>query len=236
MKATKLPPTRKQPENGSTDKPIELPALNIGTVEIKLESLSPLIVLRFSEKAQNQMLSKQTGEASAGKELKDPLQLFKQSSYKDRDGFLFPAVCFKAACVSCANDIEEKQTEMRRAFHVHGDVGGEFVRIIAPPITEPITEWDAKYRSELEWEHSHGCSMRMDPVRNASGVADLRFRSFFPTWSMKLRIDFNRNILSLEQLLMLFTVAGFGNGVGEWRVGAKQSKTGTYGRWKIASE
>jgi len=235
MKATKLPPTRKE-SNGSTDKPIQLPALNIGTVRIRLESLSPLIVLRFSEKAQNMMLNKQTGEASAGKEPKNPLELFRQAAYRDGDGFLFPAVCFKAACVSCANDIEEKQTEMRRAFHVHGDVGGEFVRIIAPPITSPVTEWDEKYADELKWEHAHGCSMRMDPVRNASGVADLRFRAFFPTWAMNLSIDYNQNIISLEQLLMLFTVAGFGNGVGEWRVGAKQSKTGTYGRWKIASE
>jgi len=236
MKATKLPPTRKSNGSPQIDKPIALPALNIGNVKIRVESLSPLIVLRFSEKAQTMMLNKQTGEASAGKELKNPLELFRQAAYKDDQGFLFPAVCFKAACVSCANDIEEKQTEMRRAFHVHGDVGGEFVRIIAPPITSPVTEWDEKFKDELTWEHSHGCSMRMDPVRNASGVADLRFRAFFPTWAMNLSIDYNQNIISLEQLLMLFTVAGFGNGVGEWRVGAKQSKTGTYGRWKIASE
>lgn len=236
MKATKLPSTRKTTENGEPIGPIRLPALNIGTVDIRLESISPLIVLRFSEKAQNQMLDKQTGEATAGKEPKNPLELFKQAAYRDDKGFLFPAVCFKAACVSCANDIEEKQTEMRRAFFVRGDVGGEFVRIMAPPITSPVTEWDSTYKQDLEWEHAHGCSMRMDPVRNASGVADLRFRAFFPVWSIQLRIDFNKNMLTLEQLLMLFTAAGFGNGVGEWRPGAKQSKTGTYGRWKIAGE
>lgn len=212
--------------------PIALPEMHIKTVSFRLESLSPLMVLRFSEKAKNTMLAKQTGEAKAGREKKDPLALFKESYYSDKDGFLMPSVCFKAAAVACANDIEQKQTEMRRAFHVRN----EFVRIDAPPITSPISEWDSKHAKELVWEHQHGCSMRCDPVRNATGVADLRFRSFFPTWSVTLEIDFNEAIISLEQLMMLYNVAGFGNGVGEWRPGSKESKTGTFGRWRIASK
>jgi hypothetical protein len=237
MKTAKLPSTR--PSNGKPGKLIEknvdikLPGLNVRTTKIRLVSTSGLIVLRFSEKAQGKMLAKHTGEASAGQEDKDPVALFKDAAYKDEEGFLFPSVCFKAACVSCANDVEQKQTEMRRAFHVTGDVSPEFARIQAPPITTSLTEWDQKYLADLKWEHAHGCSMRMDPVRNANGGADLRFRAFFPTWAVDLLVEYNANMISLEQLTQLFVVAGFGNGVGEWRVGAKQSKTGTFGRWKV---
>lgn len=218
--------------NGRTNTPIDrtinLPAMKINTLVVTLIGQSPLCVLRFSEKAKNMMLAKQMGEAASGKEPKDPLQLFKDSYYADKDGFLFPSICFKAACVASANDIEFKQTEMRRAFHICG----EFVRIDAPPITE-MSEWDSKYAKELKWEHERGCSMRCDPVRNASGVADLRFRSFFKTWRVTLRTDYNAAMITEEQLLMLLTVAGFGNGVGEWRPGSKMSKTGTWGRWKL---
>ena len=216
-------------QNGNIGKPISLPAMNIKTVDVPIYGVTPLMVLRFSEKARNMMLAKQMGEAKAGKVNKEPLALFKEAAYRDEDGFIFPSVCFKAAAVACANDIEMKQTEMRRAFHVCG----EYVRIEAPAITKPVTEWDEKFKKDLVWEHKHGCSMRCDSVRLASGVADLRFRAWFPQWQTVLRIDYNESIISLEQLLMLYTVAGFGNGVGEWRPGSKESKTGTYGRWKL---
>ncbi len=59
----------KDRSNGNaTGTAIALPEMNIKTVQIRLESISPLMVLRFSEKARNTMLAKQTGEAKAGRE------------------------------------------------------------------------------------------------------------------------------------------------------------------------
>ena len=214
--------------------------MNIKHVSIPIIGVSPLIVLRFSEKARNMMLDKQEGKAKSGKTPKKPLDLFKDSYYRDKNGFLMPSICFKAAGVNCANDIEEKQTEMRRAFFVNGiqcpGISGNMgVRIVAPPLAEEnFSEWDIKHKSELKWEHSLGCSMTHAMVRNASGVADIRFRACWPVWTATLEIEFNESIISLEKLLMLFTVAGFGNGVGEWRPASKESKTGTMGRWKLA--
>lgn len=217
--------------SGST--PVRLPAMHIRQVKIPIIGVTSLLVLRFSEKARNMMLGKQMGEAKAGKEPKDPLALFKESYYADKEGFTFPSVCFKAAGVNCANDIEEKQTEMRRAFFVLGD----WVRIEAEPLKkEDWSEWDHKHEKDLKWEHEHGCSMVHAMVRNASGVADIRFRSCFPHWKATLPIEFNEAIISLEKLMMLMTVAGFGNGIGEWRPASKESKTGTHGRWKLLSD
>lgn len=220
--------------NGRTTTPvaetIKLPRMHIDNVTVTLIGTSQLCVLRISQKTTATLLAKHMGTAEAGKVNKVPLQLFKDSYYANTQGFLFPSICFKAACVACANDIELKQTEMRRAFHVCD----EFVRIEAPPL-EPLEmeEWDHTFAKELEWEHARGCSMRARPVRNTTGVIDIRIRAHFPKWKATLHIDYNTAMISREQLLMLLTVAGFGNGVGEWRVGAPKSKTGTWGRWVI---
>ncbi len=230
MKTLQTPVKRgTKPGNGKVETLIDLPALKIGTTEINIIGESPLMVLRFSKKIENQLLEKHRGKATAGKSDKDPLQLFKDAYYADGEGFLFPSVCFKAAAVNCANDIDLKQTEMRRAFHVCG----EFVRIEAPPIKTPLTDLDREFVKEIKWEHEHGCSMRSDPVRNANGNPDIRIRAWFPTWRTKLKVQFNESIISLERLLMLFRAAGFGNGVGEWRPASKESKTGTFGRFRL---
>jgi hypothetical protein len=227
------PVTETNGEANKTTTPIRLPEMHIKQVKIPIVGVTSLLVLRFSEKARNMMLGKQMGEAKAGKEPKEPLALFKDSYYKDEEGFIFPSVCFKAAGVNCANDIEEKQTEMRRAFFVLGD----WVRIESGPLEKKDwSEWDYKYEKDLTWEHEHGCSMVHAMVRNASGVADIRFRSCFPHWKATLYVEFNEAIISVDKLLMLFTVAGFGNGIGEWRPASKESKTGTHGRWRIATD
>jgi hypothetical protein len=230
---TTTPTTTPEANGNGESTPVRLPAMLVRQVKIPIIGVTSLLVLRFSEKARNMMLGKQMGEAKAGKEPKDPLALFKESYYSDKDGFIFPSVCFKAAGVNCANDIEEKQTEMRRAFFVLGD----WVRIEAPPLEkEHWSEWDHKYAKDLKWEHEHGCSMVHAMVRNASGVADIRFRSCFPVWKATLPVEFNEAIITLEKLMMLMTVAGFGNGIGEWRPASKESKTGTHGRWRLMSD
>jgi hypothetical protein len=49
------------------------------------------------------------------------------------------------------------------------------------------------------------------------GVADLRYRGEFKKWSCRLRIRYNARVLSEDQILNLFEIAGFAIGVGEHR-------------------
>ena len=51
---------------------IELPPLNIQTIQLMLVGDSPLIVHAWSEKAKRQMLDKQMKKATKAKEAKDP--------------------------------------------------------------------------------------------------------------------------------------------------------------------
>lgn len=184
---------------------IELPELKKHHVQIRLIGDSPLIMHRFSEKARKEMLDKMMGKAKAGKEAYDPIMEYENSMYRTEDGSPgFPAIGFKAAAVNAANDAGIQKVLARRAFHVIG----EFVPIEGEPV------------------------MREDVVRIGMGTSTVRHRAEFKHWAATLDVVFNSGIISLEQLINLFQIAGFGVGVGEWR----PEKDGTFGTFHVAGE
>jgi len=221
--------------NGGTkqsETTIILPQLAIKEVRLQIVGTNAVIVHAWSEKAAKIMLGNQTGTASAGRKKKSPVEDFYGSLYAlpDDQGYGIPAVNFKACAVTAAPDVELAMTEMRRAFHVEG----ELLKIKAPPLAENwFTAEDKEYQRELAPAHKHGASMRRDFVRLASGVADIRFRGQFPIWEVELPIRFNERVVSLEQLVNLFNVAGFGCGIGEWRPSSPKVKSGSYGTFKV---
>jgi hypothetical protein len=203
--------------------------LDVHKLEITVVGTSPLVVHAWSDKAKKIMLDKQKGVASSGKEHKNPVQDFKASLYRlpDDSGFGFPTVALKASAVTAANDVELKKTDMRRAFHIQGTL----LRIDAPPISEPYTREDIEYAPDIVFEHQHGASMRSDMVRISMGTADIRFRAQFPEWSITFQVDYNRRVITADQLVNLFNVAGFGVGIGENR----PERDGSWGRFEVAT-
>lgn len=191
----------------ATDTTVTLPPLRIETIRVTLIGDTPLIVHRWSEKAKKMMLDKQMKKASAGKEAKDPVQDFKDSLYVLPDGgFGFPIIGFKAAAVTACTSIGGvTKVAARQAFHVDG----EFARIEGD---EP--------------------TMREDMVRVGMGTADIRYRGEFKRWWTTISVKHNANVFSAEQVLNLFSTAGFAVGVGEWR----PEKDGQFGRFHVASE
>lgn len=182
---------------------IELPQLNIQNITLTLKGDSPLIVHKWSEKAKKEILDKQMKKAKAKKEAKSPDKEFKESLYLlDNGKYGFPAIAFKAAAVGACSHIDGvTKVEARGAFHVVG----EMVEIEGTP--EP----------------------REDMVRIGMGIADIRYRGEFKTWSCKLFIRYNANVISAEQIANLFNTAGFAIGVGEWR----PSKNGMNGMFHV---
>lgn len=71
--------------------------------------------------------------------------------------------------------------------------------------------------------------MREDMVRVGMGVADMRFRGEFKTWSACIPIRYNQGVFSAEQIVNLFNLGGFGCGVGEWR----PEKGGSFGMYHV---
>lgn len=190
----------------ATETTVTLPPLRIETIRITLVGDTSLIVHRWSEKAKKMMLDKQMKKASAGKEAKDPEQDFRDSLYVLDDGrYGFPIIGFKAAAVTACTSIGGiTKVAARQAFHVDG-------------------EWAVIEGGEP--------TMREDMVRVGMGTADLRYRGEFKNWWTTITVKHNANVMSAEQILNLFSTAGFAVGVGEWR----PEKDGQYGRFHVAT-
>lgn len=187
------------------EKSVEIKRINIQRVSLTIEGDSPLIVHAWSSKAKKEMLDKQMKKAKTAKEAKDPARDYEEAFYRLPNGKPgFPTIAFKQAAVSAGGRFSEglKMTELRGSFYVEG----ELVEIIG----------DA--------------TMREDMVRVGMGTADIRYRPEFKAWKTVLNIKYNADAVSLDQLVNIFNLAGFGVGVGEWR----PERDGQYGMFHCA--
>jgi len=199
---------------------VEIKPLNRQHITITLIGDSPLICHKWSEKAKKEMLDKQMKKAKKAKTAKDPEQDYRESLYwlddegnmlnltpntdpaKWKGNFGFPAIGIKAAFVSACRNIDGiPMTLARGALHINR----EYIVIDGKP------------------------SMREDMVRLNGGTADIRYRGEFKKWKSKIDLIFNADVLSTEQIVNLFSVAGFAVGIGEWR----PEKNGTFGLFHI---
>jgi hypothetical protein len=184
---------------------IELPPMDIRQVEITLVGDSPLICHAWSSKAKKEMLAKQMKTAKMAKEAKDPQRDYEESLYHlPEGGHGFPAVGFKSAAVTaCSHVSGVTKVVSRGAFHIVGDM----VKIDGTP--QP----------------------REDMVKIAMGTADIRYRGEFREWRCTFTVRYNAGVMSADQIVNLFNVAGFAVGVGEWR----PERDGSFGMFHVAS-
>lgn len=189
---------------------ITLPELDFREVTFKIVGMAPLIVNRFSEKAKQMMLDKQTKKATKGREAKNPKEQFQQSIYYFENGkdSGFPAVGFKAAMTRAGKLLGLPMTDTRGKFHVKADEESTgLIKIKGKP------------------------EMRDDMVRLATGVADIRFRACYMNWTAEITILYNATFISQDQLANLLNTAGFSCGIGEWR--PEKSNSGSFGLFKV---
>jgi len=199
--------------SASPDATFSLRRLERVVFEVPIQGTSPLIVNRWSEKAKEMMLAAQQTKARPKKDPKDPVANFEASRYRledGRDGF--PATGFKAAIVHASRLFDGiTQVLVKQTVLVIGEGAGQLVPLTYGEIT-----------------------MREDTPRNASGVADLRYRAQFWPWSTTLRVRTIGGQFDQESILSLVDAAGIG-GVGEWRPTSPKSATGTFGTFEVVS-
>lgn len=195
-----------------TDQAIKLRRLERVTFDIPIRGITPLIVNRFDEKAKEMMLTAQQTSARAKKAPKDPVALFEASRYRMEDGRDgFPARAFKAAITNAARFYDGVTlVSLRQMVSVAGAGAEGLIPLEYGDIT-----------------------MREDAVRNASGVADLRYRAQFWPWSVTLQVRTIKGQFDIDSIFALVDAAGIG-GVGEWRPASPKSATGTFGMFEVA--
>lgn len=180
----------------------------IFSVDITIQGTSPLITHKFSERAIDAMLAKQQKLAAKPREAKEPQQDFEESIYRTESGEPgFPALGINRCMVNAARFVDGlKMTVLRGAIQIPADT-------VLPVIGD-------------------GPQMRRDMVRLQGGVADVRFRAQWQTgWQITVPVRFNAGVLSVDQVVNLLNVGGFGVGVGEWR----PERNGDFGRFEVVS-
>lgn len=191
---------------------------NLKTITIPIEGISPLIMHKFSEKANKMM--KENGLAEAGlkqggkkKNIADPENDWKACLHLCADGktYGFPAAGFKQGMVNSGYQVfGKKKTNLGAAFNiVADDKEGNLVKIIGTP------------------------QMREDMVRvgTINKVASPRYRPVFPVWGANVTIRYVEGMITPEELVMLLTASGFCYGLGDWR----PERNGSFGMYKPQS-
>lgn len=214
---------------------VDVPELQLGYFDITLFGETPLICHAWAEKAKMAMLNKQQKKAATAKEVRRPSVEFADSLYwltekPNLDGltdeeagevlekvipqskFGFPTIAFKAAALDAgfqqgalvrnAGSGDLSKTTARGAFHIDG----EFVTLEGIP------------------------TPREDMARVGMGTADLRYRAEFKSWQATLKIKYNARVVTPAQIVNLFKLAGFSNGIGDWR----PARGGSFGTFSVA--
>lgn len=194
-----------------------IPPVQPRRIELTIVGLTPLLVCAWSHKAKQQILDKQMKKANKAKEAKDPEADYRASLYVSTEGWTgVPAGGVKGCLVNACRAVDGlPMTLAKRMIFVAAQgqtkAGQQLVRV--------------------HGEHKmHEGMVRID----SGGTADIRFRAIYPLpWSIKLEIDFLPNVISAEQVGNLVELAGFCEGLCEWRPGAPKCNTGDFGRFQI---
>ena len=195
---------------------VTIPGIKTERLTTLIIGTAPMICHKFSEKLRKQILDKHMGEASAGREKKDPVANYEAARYRLPDGSDgVPAGGVKAAIVDgFGKDAGVFVSKAKGAIRVEpDDIETNLVRIITPIAPK----------------------MREDVVRNESGVVDIRHRPEYWPWAMMIRVEYLPQIASMKQVLQAIARSGFTVGLCEWRPSSKQSKSGSYGTWRLAT-
>lgn len=215
-----MPPAKKETSV------IELPRIEYAELDVTVEGLTPVIPHCWSEKSLKLMRDKQMSEAGSlrkKREPKNPDEEAEQSCYwlDLPDGTRYgamPAVSFKAAMVAAVRDFEGlTMVAAKTMFYVKGEGPQQLVRLTGKDGKPAVYE------------------MREDTPRNASGVADLRYRMSFYPWQAALTVRFKSSRITPESIVTLIDAAGT-YGVGDWRPNSPKSDTGTFGQFRVVTE
>ena len=184
------------------NKPIAITAPDFRVIQLDLEGTAPLVINKFSAKAQEKMkLTQEAGSTSrsrSAKEAKDFVALYNGARHISNEGWDgIHAASFRNAAISACRACGFKMTHARLAFFVEAD---GFDRDDKTPLVR-IT------RGEPE--------MVISPCRNATGVIDLRPRPTYFPWFASLRIRFDAGMLTETDIVNLMARVGLQVGIGE---------------------
>ena len=210
-------------KTATTKQTVQIAAPSIQTAEFEIVGDAPLVQLRFSEKAMNAMKEKmEAGSTAKGKKVREKRDFdddFKQSIHVSTEGWYgVPAGAFRAAMISACRLVGFKMTLAKLSVFIEAD---GLDKVDGIPLVKI-------YGGEPE--------PNIMAVRNATGVADLRCRAMWKEWKIKLRIKYDEDQFSLQDVSNLLARVGQQVGIGEGRPDSRMSAGLGWGTFKLAEK
>jgi hypothetical protein len=189
------------------------------TAVIRIVGIAPYVQHAFSEKQRKAMEETQrAGQQARGKRVRKPKDFegaYEAAKHKSKQGWLgIPAPAFRNAMISACRLIGVKMTHAKLSVWVEAD------GIDANDGT-PLVKITGKPR------------VHEGSVRNSNGVADIRWRPMWETWSAAVSVTWDLDQFHPADVMNLMLRAGLQVGIGEGRPDSPNSNGLGWGRFKI---
>jgi hypothetical protein len=202
---------------------VQIKPPNIQTAIIGIKGTAPLVVHRFSHKAQQGMLDKMAAGPVAKKgkqrEATDPNDTYNEARYQNKDGWDgFNASAIRHALISACRLVGFKMTIAKLSVFVVED------------------GWD-KIEPQIPLIRIYGKPRRLDMwARVETGQAYMTIRPCYDEWSAKVKIRFDADQFSIDDVTNLLARAGGQVGICEGRPDSKNSVGMGWGTFEIESK
>ena len=202
---------------------LAIPAPDIRGVRIPLIGAAPLMINKFSAKAQQIMREAQeagsTAKTKKARESKDFEANFNGARHISTEGWDgIHAAAFRNAAIDACRSAGFTMTKAKLAIFTEPDGFDRDDNTPLVRITKGVPVMD------------------ISNVRNQSGVADLRARPMYFPWEALVNLRYDAGILTLQDVLNLMARVGMQVGIGEGRPYSKQSAGLGYGLFTLGSE
>jgi hypothetical protein len=192
---------------------------NFITADFTVRGVAPYVQLKFSEKAKRQLMenmaSGQKAKKGKKREPRDFEDDYKAAQHISEEGWIgIPAPSFRNAMISACKIVGFHMTKGKIAVFVEPD------------------GFDAEDQTPLVRIYGEP-EMRIDHVRNQTGVVDLRVRAMFKEWYANVRIRLDADLFSVSDISNLLARAGLQVGIGEGRPDGKKSNGMGWGLFEI---
>lgn len=202
---------------------IQITAPNMRVAMFEIVGTAPLVVHRFSAKAKNEMLQKMTAGSKSNKGKKrepmDPEKLYNDARYISPEGWDgFNVAAIRNGLISACRIVGFKMTLAKM---------GVFVLADGRDKTEPQFGLIRIYGKPEKTEMT---------ARVETGAAYVTVRPMYSDWSAKLRIRFDADMFSFEDISNLLARMGEQVGICEGRPDSKNSAGMGWGTFAIKQE
>ena len=189
---------------------VQIKPANIQQAVFKIKGTAPYVQARFSAKAMQAMKEKMlAGSTAKGKKVREARNFdedFEQAKHVSEQGWVgIPASSFRQALISACRLVNFRMTLAKLSVFVAAD---GFDRIDGIPLIK--LQAGEPERTEMA-------------VRNATGVADIRVRPMWREWAAEVKVSYDADQFTLQDVTNLMQRVGMQVGIGEGRPDSRDS-------------